>query len=114
MLTCHEIFAFMPASLAQEILESIFTSDKATYRVALNTIAGARKVRTVFLERQPRVQRHASMVTLLGTARMEEVAGNLLRTWLLKSQAGMVTEFLDLLGIAHQAGVVEKLPAAVD
>ena len=114
MLTCHEIFAFMPASLSQEILEDIFISDKAMYRVALNAVAEARKVRPVFLERQPRTQRHGVMVTSLSTVRMEEVAGNLLRTWLLRSQLAMVTEFLDHLEIAHQAGVVENLPAAVD
>jgi hypothetical protein len=86
MLTCHEIFAFMPPTLAQEILERIFSADKPSYRVALNSIAQARKMRPVFLERQPRTQRHASMVALLGTTRMEEVAGNLLRAWLLKSK----------------------------
>ena len=114
MLTCHEIFAFMPASLGQEILDNLFTSDKATYRVALNAVAEARKVRPVYLERQPRTQRHGIMVTVLGTVRLEEVAAIVLRTWLLKSQSAMVSEFLDLMGIPHQAGVVEKLPDSVD
>src|SRR5262249_54309628 len=114
MLTCHEIFAFMPASLGQEILDNLFTSDKAMYRVALNAVAEARKVRPVFLERQPRTQRHGIMVTILGTIRLEEVAGNVLRAWLLKSQLAMVSEFLDLTGIPHEAGVVENLPATID
>ncbi len=104
----------MAAPLAHEILDDLFTSDKAAYRIALNAIAEARKVRPVFLERKPRTQRHAFMVAILGTARMEEVAGNLLRAWLLKAQSAMVIEFLDLLGIAHQAGVVEVLPATVE
>ena len=114
MLTCHEIIAFMPASLSQEILEEVFLSDKAMYRVVLKTVAESRKVRPVFLERQARTHRHGIMVTVLSTARMDEAAGSLLRAWLLKSQLAMVTEFLDLLGIAHKAGVVEELPAAVD
>ena len=75
MLTCHEIFAFMPASLGQEILEDIFASDKTTYRATLNAIAEARKVRPIFLERQARTQRHGSMLTLLGTRRMEGLGG---------------------------------------
>src|SRR5262249_30426743 len=113
-LTCHEIFAFMPVPLGQEILDNIFASDKATYRATLNAIADARKVRPVYLERQPRTQRHGLMLAALGAVRLEEVAGNVLRTWLLKSQSAMVTEFLDLLEISHQAGVVEDLPTTVD
>jgi hypothetical protein len=57
MLTSHEIFAFMPALLGQAILDDIFKSDKSTYRAALNAVAESRKVRPVFLERQPRTRR---------------------------------------------------------
>ncbi len=113
-ITCHEIFAFMAPLLAQEILEDLFTSDKITYRAALNALAEARKVRPVFLERQPRSQRHTTMLAALGTPRMENSAASLLRAWLIKSHAGMVTDFLDNLGIAHEAGAVENLPATVD
>jgi hypothetical protein len=114
MLTCHEILAFIPAALGHEILNDLFNSDKPAYRTALTSIAEARKVRPVYLERQPRTQRHGTMLAVLGTSRMEEMAATLLRAWLLKSQLAMVTEFLDHLGIAHKAGVVEELPASVD
>ena len=114
MFTCHEIFAFMSASLGQELLDEIFNSDKALYRSTLSTVAEARKVRPVFLERQPRPQRQGTMLAVLGTPRFEEAAASLLRTWLLKSQSTLLSEFLDLTEIPHKAGVVEDFPAGID
>ena len=54
MLTCHELFCFMSPALAGEILSYSFESDKQLYRATLHAVAEARKVRPVFLERQPR------------------------------------------------------------
>ena len=45
---------------------------------------------------------------------LDLVAGNLIRTWLLKKHKQMLADFLDALGIAHQEGVVEDLPPAMD
>ena len=114
MLTCHEILAFMSPSLGQELLDDVFHSDKTSYRAALSAVAEAQKVRPVFLERQPRPQRHRTMLAVLSTPRFDEAAANLLRTWLVKSQTAMLTQFLDLLGIPHKAGVVEDFPATID
>ena len=114
MLTCHEIFAFMSPSLGQELLEDTFNSDKELYRSTMSAVAEARKVRPVFLERQPRKQRQETMLAALSTPRFDEAASGLLRSWLLKSQTAMLTEFLDLAGIPHKAGVAEDFPATMD
>jgi hypothetical protein len=45
---------------------------------------------------------------------MEDVAGNLLRGWLLKRHVGILCDVLDALGIAHKEGVVDDLPDSVD
>ena len=55
MLTSHELFGFMSPALANDILAFTFESDKPTYRAIINGVAEARKVRPVFLERQPRI-----------------------------------------------------------
>ena len=47
-------------------------------------MAEARKLRPVFLERQPRTQRHATMLATLTRPRWRLVTANLLRAWLLK------------------------------
>ena len=114
MLTSHEMFGFMSPTLAGEILAFTFESDKPLYRTALTAVAEARKVRPVFLERQPRTQRHAMMLTVLSRPSMELIVGNLIRHWLVKKQNPMLVQFLDALGIPHKEGVVEDLPATVE
>lgn len=113
-MTSHEILGFMSPALSAHILEDMFSADKQTYRAVLTAVAAARKVRPLFLERQPRAERHPSMITALSRPSMEEAAGTLLRSWLLKKHLPLLTGFLDALGIPHQSGVVEDMPATMD
>lgn len=113
MLKCYELVGFMPAELAQEILETTYRDDKPLYRAVLAAVAQALRVRPVFLEKKPRRQRHGEMINMLGRPRMEETAASLLRGWLVKSQTALLSDFLDALGIPHQQGVVEEFPATV-
>lgn len=114
MLTSHEMLGFMSPALATEIIASAYEMDKPLYRAAVNAVAEARKVRPIFLERQPRPQRHTAMLASLTRPAMELVAGNLIRSWLVKKQNPMLAQFLDALEIPHKEGVVEDLPASVD
>jgi hypothetical protein len=114
MLTSHELFGFMSPNLAGEIITFIFESDKPTYRATLNAVAEARHLRPVFLERQPKTQRHAAMIATLARPALDLVAGSLIRTWLLKKHKAMLVDFLNALGIKNEEGVVENLPESMD
>jgi hypothetical protein len=114
MLTSHELLGFMSPALALEILTYAYDTDKPLYRATLSAVADARKLRPVFLERQPRPQRHATMLATLARPALDVVTANLIRTWLLKKHKQMLADFLDALGIPHQDGVVEDLPPAMD
>ena len=114
MLTSHELFGFMSPALANDILAFTFESDKPTYKAVLNGVAEARKVRPVFLERQPRVQRHALVIATLTRPNLEPVASNLIRTWLVKKERAMLVDFVNALGIPNNEGVVDDLPAAME
>jgi hypothetical protein len=114
MLTSHELFGFMSPALALDILTYLYETDKPLYRATLGAVAEARKLRPVFLERQPRPQRHATMLATLTRPALDLAAGNLIRIWLLKKHKQMLADFLDALGIPHQEGVVEELPPAMD
>ena len=113
MLTSHELLGFMSPGLAQQIIAYAYESDKPLYRVTLQAVAEARKVRYVFMERQPRTDRHNAMVATLSKPALEAVTSNLVRTWLLKKYKSMLVDFLDGLGVTHNEGVVEDLPASV-
>ena len=54
------------------------------------------------------------MVASLGKPALEMIAGNLLRTWLVKKHRSMLTDFLNALEIKNEEGVVEDLPQEVD
>ncbi|MEY4385210.1 MAG: hypothetical protein RLY20_493 [Verrucomicrobiota bacterium] len=114
MLTSHELLGFMSPSLADEILNWTRETERATYKATLQAVAEARKLRLVFLERQPRPQRHATMVAALNRPNLEMVASTLLRTWLVKRHKDMLVDFLNALGIQHEDGVVEGLPETMD
>ena len=114
MLTSHELLGFMSPKLGLEIVTYTLESDKALYRTLLAAVAEARKVRPVFLERQPKAQRHMDMLATLAKPGLEMVTANLIRSWLLKKYKAMLCDFLDALGIAHKDGVVDDLPATID
>jgi hypothetical protein len=114
MLKSHELLGFMSPALAADILSFTFESDKPAYRATVAAVAQAKNVRPVFLERQPRDQRHASMISVLSKPTMDTAAGALLRAWLVKKHEPMLTDFMNALGIKNDRGVVEDLPPAMD
>src|SRR5438105_14431190 len=111
MLTSHEIMGFMSPSQALEIINYAYESDKPLYHAVVKAVADARKLRPVFLERQPRPERHKDMVATLSRPALDAVTGNLIRTWLLKKYQPMLGDFLDALGIIPTDGVVDDVPA---
>ena len=114
MLKSHELLGFMSPALAADILSFTFESDKPAYRATVAAVAQAKHVRPVFLERQPRDQRHATMISALTKPAMDAAAAALLRAWLVKKHEAMLVDFLNTLEIKNEKGVVEDLPAAMD
>src|SRR5947209_11952624 len=110
----HQLFAAISPALVAEILEYNFAHDKPLYRAALDAVAQVRKVRTVFLERQPRPERHATVALALTRPSLELAADSLLRSWLLKKYSALLIDFLDALKIPHEKGAVENLPQSVE
>jgi hypothetical protein len=103
----------MSPALATRIIEFAHDTNKDLYRTVLNTVAEARKLRPAFFERTPRASRHETMAAMLAKPRLELLAANLLRDWLMKSQSKMLSDFLDSLAIPHKDGAVDDLPATV-
>lgn len=110
MLTSHELLGFMSPALATDIISFTFESDKPAYKATLAAVAEAKHVRPVFLERQPRAERHLAMLSALTKPNLDAAAAAMLRAWLVKKHAAMLMDFLNALGIPHEKGVVEDLP----
>lgn len=113
MLTSHELIGFMSPDLANDILNFAYETDKPAYKATVSGVAQALRVRPIYLERQPRPQRHASIVTALSRPGLDAVAAALIRTWLVKKQKAMLVDFLNALSIPNNEGVVDELPESV-
>ena len=114
MLTSHELLGFMSPALANDILSFIFESDKPSYKAALAAVAEAKHVRPIFLERQPRAERHTTMLAALTRPQLDTAAAAFIRAWLVQKHTAMLVDFLNALEVKNENGVVEDLPAAMD
>jgi hypothetical protein len=110
----HRLFGALSPALASEILEFTFANDKPLYRATLEAVAQSRKLRPVFLERQPRAERHAAVISALGRPALGLAGDTLIRNWLVKQQSALLTDFLDALNIPHEKGVLQDVPPSVE
>ena len=107
----NEVFAKMPESTFSSMLSDIFENEKPLYKNLIENLAKQRKLRPVFVERKPRVERFAWIKDALGRKQNESVAANLLQIWLVQRHSPMLCDFLDSLGIKHDDnGTVEQMP----
>lgn len=104
----------MSPALANEILNFAYESEKRVYKATVKGVAQALHVRPVYLERQPRPQRHTSMIQILSRPGLDVVAAGLLREWLVKKHRTMLVDFLNSLEIKNEEGVVDDLPQTME
>lgn len=111
----HEIFARLPAPVAEPLFGHLFENEKPLYKATIDTLAKQRKLRAVFVERKPRAERHTWMREVLGKKVNDGVAAHLLQIWLVGAHSKLLCDFLDGFGIAHdENGTIEEMPAAPD
>ncbi len=113
MYSTHEIFSKMPASASTLLFSHLAENEKPLMKATIETLCKQRKLRPVFVERKPKVERFAWLSEALGRKQNEGVAAHLLQIWLVGTQKQLLCDFLDGLGIAHdEHGTVEELPPA--
>ncbi len=110
-MKAHEIYHRISPALNEQILSTLFVSDKPAYKASVNALAAQRKLRPIFVERKPRPERHTWMHQAIGQKVSDEIALNLLQFWLLTTQQDILKDFLDALGVPHDGkGAVDELP----
>jgi hypothetical protein len=112
-MKCYEVFGKLSPELTNEIFAYLLEFEKPVYKAMVQNIASRRKLRSVFIERKPRRERHLWLQQALSLKSADDLTMQLLQIWLLGAQREMICEFLDSLGIEHDGkGVVDNLPAA--
>ena len=113
MYQTNEIFAKMPAATAASLFTHLGEKEKDLVKVTIDSLAKQRNLRPVFVARKPKLERFAWMQEALGRNQNAGVAARLLQIWLVGAHAKLLCDFLDGLGIAHDAnGTIEALPPA--
>jgi hypothetical protein len=113
MLQPHEIFARMPKETARGILQFLHENQKPFYKASVESLAQSRKLRPVFIERKPRAEQYTWIAEQLGRKTQDAVAAHVLQVWLVGAHKGLLCEFLDGFGIAHdENGTIETVPDA--
>lgn len=103
----HQIFSAMGSSDALEFLEELKREAPSTAQVALQATAAAFKLRSDFLRRQPKARQAEWVRQTLARSSMNPVAEEVLAQYFLDRHGDLLCEWLDLLGISHDNGVLE-------
>ncbi len=109
-MKAYQLFQAISNELQQEIINHLHANHYQAFRMVLTQLGAQRKLRPVFLERKPASEQMAFVQQLLKVRINDDPAGQVIQLWLLKGQQGMLTTFLDAVGIEHKDGEVEKLP----
>ncbi|MEO6846941.1 MAG: hypothetical protein ABI443_05720 [Chthoniobacterales bacterium] len=111
----QEILESLTPDLIEEIFSSIHALDKASYRSLIQSLATRKKLRPVYLERKPRIERHLWMRDQLVWSSNRDLSDQVLQIWLLSACQPMICDFLDKLKIPHDGqGIVDVLPKEPD
>jgi hypothetical protein len=114
-MKAHELFRGMTDAFASSVLQYFRDENRDVYRTTIASLAAARKLRPVYIQRKPAVEQVAWLIKTLRLRSSDEVAEQLLQVWLLKARQPMLVQFLDDLGIAHdEEGSVDDLPESLD
>jgi hypothetical protein len=110
-MKCYEICGRVSPELMNSMLVFLLESEKPVYKAMIQNLAARRKLRPVFIERKPKIDRHLWVQQALSSKGSDDLAIQLLQIWLLGAYREMICEFLDLLGIKHDGkGVIDDLP----
>ena len=108
----YQIFAQMTPERAAQVMAVLLEKSPAVYTQAVAATSAAMNARPKFLMRQP-ADRRANMVRrTLARVRANDLADEVLAAYFLEGRKELLTEWLDLVGVEHDEGILkgENLP----
>ena len=103
----NEVFAQMSPEQVQTFLEEVREEAPKISNIALSAAAEAFKLRPAFLRRQPRPRQAEWVRRALGRKTMQPIAEEVLAEYFLDFQKDLLIEWIDLLGLEHEEGVLK-------
>ena len=106
-MRAYQVFGSMSAERAAHVLGAVAEQAPGTYTSALAAASAAMKARPVFLRRQPPEKRAEAVRRCLSRVNANTLAEELLATYFVDCRKELLIEWLDLLGLAHEEGILE-------
>jgi hypothetical protein len=104
----HQIFAEMTPDKCEQVMGRISEEAPEVFRQTVTTAATALKFRPQYLLKQPIPKRVASVRRVLARSASDPLAEELLAIYFLKCRLELLTEWLDLVGLAHEDGMLTE------
>jgi hypothetical protein len=103
----NQIFAAMSPERCEQLMAEITEASPETVKQVVASAAIALKFRPQYLLKQPAPKRVASVRRALSRVGSIHLAEELLAIYFLKCRLALLTEWLDLLGLEHEEGVLQ-------
>jgi hypothetical protein len=103
----YQVFSRMTPEQAATMMAALEEKVPAVYTQAVATASAAMKVRPKFLMRQSREKRADMVRRTLATVRANPLAEEVLASFFLEVRKDLLTEWLDLLGLEHEEGLLK-------
>lgn len=111
----YEIFREIDPETAASVFQYLRDEEREVYTASLSSLATNRKLRPIFIQRKPASAQIEWLVKNVKLKTSDEIAEHVLQLWLMKAHQGMLTDFLDGVGIEHDGeGAAEDLPEDFD
>ena len=109
----HQVFAGMTPERASKLMGALAEKVPVMYASALQLAGATLTPRPADLQRQPRDKRAASSRRALSRVAANDIAEETLAVYFLECRKELLIEWLDLLGVEHDEGVLSAsvLPA---
>jgi hypothetical protein len=101
-----QIFGAMSPEKCEQIMGTIAAESPETIRQTVATVAMALKFRPQYLQKQPIAKRVSAVRRVLSRTGSDPLAEELLAIYFLKCRLTLLTEWLDLLGLEHEDGML--------
>jgi hypothetical protein len=112
----HELYAAVDPAIVTQMLDWFRSNDRNVYKSAVATLAGARKLRPVFIQKKSLVDQYAWIHKTLKLNACDTIGEHLMQAFLMAGQQSMLAMFCDGMGIPHdgKGSVVGDLPKKLD
>ena len=102
----HQIFGEMTQDKCEQVMGRISEEAPEVFRQTVTTAATTLKFRPQYLWKQPIPKRVKSVKLVLSRSASDPLAEELLAIYFLKCRLELLTQWLDLVGLAHEDGML--------